>query len=398
MFKKKYDTEVDITNLNKIIKIGSKLINIGYFMAIFSLVILVTYLFKEWKIFAFLKELLIVISPIFFGLIIAWLFDPLVRKLQNKKIPRIIGCFISYIIVLSIIILVGYLFIPSFTNQIKDFASAIPDILDDLTDFIARVVNRFDTNNTINISKLKKQIISTVTDYSTGLATNIPKYALSIGKSIVSVGVNFGLGLMVGFYLLYDFNKINGKIESVLPINWRDNYNELVQRINTSLRSYVQGVLIVMLLVFLTQSIGLTLAGLKAPLVFALFCAVTDIIPYFGPYIGGIPAVIVGFTISPITGICVLISIIIVQLLENNFYQPLIMGHTMKLHPVTIMLGLLIFQHFFGIIGMVVATPVIACLKILFIFINEKLNILGKITGEKEILEKNTVNKSKNNF
>ena len=398
MFKKKYDTEVDITNLNKIIKIGSKLINIGYFMAIFSLVILVTYLFKEWKIFAFLKELLIVISPIFFGLIIAWLFDPLVRKLQNKKIPRIIGCFISYIIILSIIILVGYLFIPSFTNQIKDFASAIPDILDDLTDFIARVVNRFDTNNTINISKLKKQIISTVTDYSTGLATNIPKYALSIGKSIVSVGVNFGLGLMVGFYLLYDFNKINGKIESVLPINWRDNYNELVQRINTSLRSYVQGVLIVMLLVFLTQSIGLTLAGLKAPLVFALFCAVTDIIPYFGPYIGGIPAVIVGFTISPITGICVLISIIIVQLLENNFYQPLIMGHTMKLHPVTIMLGLLIFQHFFGIIGMVVATPVIACLKILFIFINEKLDILGKITGEKEILEKNTVNKSKNNF
>ena len=389
MFKKKYDTEVDITNLNKIIKIGSKLINIGYFMAIFSLVILVTYLLKEWKIFAFLKELLIVISPIFFGLIIAWLFDPLVRKLQNKKIPRIIGCFISYIIILSIIILVGYLFIPSFTNQIKDFASAIPDILDDLTDFIARVVNRFDTNNTINISKLKKQIISTVTDYSTGLATNIPKYALSIGKSIVSVGVNFGLGLMVGFYLLYDFNKINGKIESVLPINWRDNYNELVQRINTSLRSYVQGVLIVMLLVFLTQSIGLTLAGLKAPLVFALFCAVTDIIPYFGPYIGGIPAVIVGFTISPITGICVLISIIIVQLLENNFYQPLIMGHTMKLHPVTIMLGLLIFQHFFGIIGMVVATPVIACLKILFIFINEKLNILGKITGEKEILEKN---------
>lgn len=385
MFKKKHDTEVDITNLNNIIKIGSKLINIGYFMAIFALVILVTYLFKEWKIFVFLKELLIVISPIFIGLIIAWLFDPLVRKLQSKNFPRIFGCIISYTIILSIIILIGYLFIPSFTNQIKDFAGAIPDILDDLTDFIARVVNKFDTNNTINISRLRKQIKSTVTDYSTSLATNVPKYALSIGKSIVSGGVNFGLGLMVGFYLLYDFNKINGKIESILPLNWRDNYKELVHRINTSLRSYVQGVLIVMLLVFLTQSIGLTLAGLKAPLVFALFCAVTDIIPYFGPYIGGIPAVIVGFTISPITGICVLISIIIVQLLENNFYQPLIMGHTMKLHPVTIMLGLLIFQHFFGIIGMVVATPVIACLKILFIFINEKLDILGKITGEKEI-------------
>ena len=139
-----------------------------------------------------------------------------------------------------------------------------------------------------------------------------------------------------------------------------------------------------MLLVFITQGIGLTLAGLEAPILFALFCAVTDIIPYFGPYIGAIPALIVGFTISPITGICVLISIIVVQILENNFYQPLIMGHTMKLHPVTIMIGLLIFQHFFGIIGMVVATPVIACLKVLITFINEKLDITEKIIGESE--------------
>ena len=143
-----------------------------------------------------------------------------------------------------------------------------------------------------------------------------------------------------------------------------------------------------MLIVFITQTIGLTLAGLEAPIVFALFCALTDIIPYFGPYIGGIPAVIVGFTISPITGICVLIAIIIVQLLENNFYQPLIMGHTMKLHPVTIMVGLLIFQHFFGILGMVIATPVIACLKVLTEFINEKLQIFN-FEKEKDEEDKN---------
>ena len=146
-----------------------------------------------------------------------------------------------------------------------------------------------------------------------------------------------------------------------------------------------------MLLVFITQCIGLTLAGIEAPILFALFCAVTDIIPYFGPYIGGVPAVIVGFTISPITGICVLISILVVQILENNFYQPLIMGHTMKLHPVTIMIGLLIFQDFFGIIGMVVATPVIACLKVLITFINEKLGLMNKIVGEEDVKTKKVI-------
>ena len=179
---------------------------------------------------------------------------------------------------------------------------------------------------------------------------------------------------MIGFYMLFDFDKINITVINHLPNAWKDNYIELTTRINTSLRKYVQGVFSVMFLVFITQSIGLTLAGLNAPLLFALFCAVTDIIPYFGPYIGAIPVVLVGFTISPTCGVFCIIAIVIVQLLENNFYQPLIMGHTMELHPVIIMISLLIFQHFFGIIGMVVATPVVACLKVIFMFVDEKVH------------------------
>ena len=156
-----------------------------------------------------------------------------------------------------------------------------------------------------------------------------------------------------------------------------------MERLNDSLRDYIQGLLLIMLLVFVTQAIGLTLVGLKAPLIFALFCALTDIIPYFGPYIGAVPVIVVAFATSPITGICSIIAILVVQTLENNFYQPLIMGHTMKLHPVTIMLGLLIFGHFFGIIGMIVATPVIAAGKVIFTYLDEKLNIVDRLTGEK---------------
>ena len=212
----------------------------------------------------------------------------------------------------------------------------------------------------------------------------MPKYLFDLGKSLISGGLSVILGLMIGFYLLFDFERANTGLYAIIPVKWKDGYKDLTNRINTSLRGYVQGVLLVMLLVFVTQSIGLTIAGLKAPILFALFCAVTDIIPYFGPYIGAIPAVIVGFTISPITGICVIISIVVVQLLENNFYQPLIMGHTMKLHPVTIMLGLLIFGHFFGIIGMLIATPCIACIKVVTLFILERTGKISIIKEKKE--------------
>lgn len=382
MFRNKKEKEIDVTSLNHILRTGKKLMNIGYFMAILALIILGTFLIKEWKILGILKEFIIVISPIFIGFLVAWLFEPLVKKLQAKKVPRLLGCILSYLLILGVIFLIAYMFIPSLVTQIKDFVAAAPEIFKELTKFVTNIIEKFDTNHLINIKDLKKEITSIISNFGMGLVSNLPEYALSIGKSIINGGLNFVLGLMIGFYLLFDFDKVNENIDKMLPKTWKENFRELTKRINTSLRSYVQGVLLVMFLVFLTQSIGLTLAGMEAPLLFALFCAVTDIIPYFGPYIGGIPAVIVGFTISPITGICVLISILVVQLLENNFYQPLIMGHTMQLHPVTIMLGLLIFEHFFGILGMVIATPVIACIKVLLIFVNEKTGIIESITGE----------------
>ena len=383
MLKKNKDKELDYNNLNSIIKTGNRLVKLFFYMTIITVILLGTYLIKEWDLLKFIKEFLVVISPIFIGFIIAWLFEPLVTKMQKKKIPRLLACILVYLGIISVLFLIIYIFIPSLITEVKDFVKVAPNIYEELSNFVLNIIKRFDTNGYVNITNLKSELTRWISNYGMSIASDLPKYILSIGKAIISGGISFVLGLMVGFYLLYDFNKVNGFIFNNLPERLKDGYKDLTHRINTSLRSYVQGVLLVMVLVFITQSIGLTIAGIEAPILFALFCAVTDIIPYFGPYIGGIPAVIVGFTMSPITGICVLISIVIVQLLENNFYQPLIMGHTMKLHPVTIMIGLLIFEHFFGILGMVVATPVIACLKVLVVFLDEKFNLRGKITGEK---------------
>lgn len=382
MFRKK-DEKVDISSLNEILSFGRKLIKILYIAMMVGVILLGIYLLKESKILVFLKDLLIVISPVFIGLLIAWLCDPIVKFLQSKKIPRFAGCIIVYLFLIGIIFMFLYLFLPTFVRQIGDFAGTIPDILADLKVFGNRFFDTFATDG-IDVKAIQTQVYTTIENFALGLTTNLPNTIINITKSIISSSVNFVLGLMIGFYMLFDFDKINSTVLSHMPLKWKDNYAELTTRINTSLRNYVQGVFLVMFLVFITQSVGLTLAGLEAPLLFAVFCAVTDIIPYFGPYIGAIPAVLVGFTISPSVGIFCIISIVIVQLLENNFYQPLIMGHTMQLHPVIIIISLLIFQHFFGIIGMVVATPVVACLKVIFMFIDEKIHFMD-LFNKKEV-------------
>ena len=123
--------------------------------------------------------------------------------------------------------------------------------------------------------------------------------------------------------------------------------------------------------------VGFEIIGLDAPVLFALFCAVTNIIPFIGPYIGGIPAILVGFSQAPIIGILTLIFIVTVQNLEGNFLHPIVIGKKMDLHPVTIVISLLIFEYFFGIIGMVIATPIVAVLKIIYLFLDEKFDIFS---------------------
>ncbi len=384
MFRRKKSVDkIDVDSLNDILFIGKKIIRLSYIMVLIVLVLLATYLVKEWQALRFVGEFLAVISPIFIGLIIAWLLDPFVKFLQGKKLPRIVACIIVYLLFLALLILIVGLLIPAMGSQIRDFIGNVPDLVEAFKDFLNGVVK--DLNHTFNydFTNLKTTMYHAVETFAVNMTTRVPDMALGVVSSVISGGVSFFLGLMIGFYMLFDFDKLNHTFISFMPKKWRRSATELIVRLNDSLRSYVQGVLLVMSLVFITQAIGLTLSGLQAPLVFALFCALTDIIPYFGPYIGAIPILIVAFMMDPIVGICCVISIVVVQLLENNFYQPLIMGHTMKLHPVTIMLGLLIFQHFFGIIGMIVATPVIAAFKIVLTYVNEKYNIVGKIV-EKE--------------
>ena len=355
--KKEKDREkINIRNLNRCINEYKKL---GYLLnnlVIIIMICLAIYILGKCHVFPFIFEFITILIPLFIGVLVAWLFSPLIDKLTKKKVPRILSCIIVYVIMLSLVLVILGLVIPNFVSQIKDLIAAMPNILDEL-----------------------KEVINDLFKNNESAAIGLPETLIGGTKTFISSMTTLILGLMISFYLSYDYHKMTKKMFNIIPKKYHSNVRDLASRINTSLRNYIQGVLIVMLLVFISQAVGLTLAGLKAPLIFALFCAITDIIPYFGPWIGAVPAIIVGFAISPITGVFTIISIIVVQTLENNFYQPLIMGHSMELHPVTIMLGLLIFGHFFGMIGMIFATPLVAILKIIFTFVNEKLDLLGKI-------------------
>ena len=166
------------------------------------------------------------------------------------------------------------------------------------------------------------------------------------------------------------FDKMTKKVNSTLPKNHRNEIINILGQIGDMTRRYVNGTLFSSLIVTIFTFIGLLISGVSSPLLFAIFCGVTNIIPYFGPYIGGIPTIIVGFSISPLCGIVCLVTILLVQMVEGNVINPIIVGKATDMHPITIIIGLIIFGHFFGIVGMVLATPIMGAAKILFNYFN----------------------------
>ena len=229
----------------------------------------------------------------------------------------------------------------------------------------------------IDISSLKSELFVKLEEIGSNLTSSLPHITVTFVSSVFSGLGSLIIGFIIGFYLLMSFDNINDAISSLIPEKNRDDFRGLANEVNTSLRKYVQGTLICASFVFLLSTIGFAIAGLKAPVLFGLFCGVTNIIPYIGPYLGGAPAVLVGFSQGPIVGIISLISIVIAQFLESNILNPIVMSKTMKLHPVTIIIGLLVFGHFWGMIGMLLATPTIAVLKSIILFLDDKYDILS---------------------
>ena len=236
----------------------------------------------------------------------------------------------------------------------------------------------FDNLNNIeglDAMSFKNKLFEKIEVYGTSLTTSLPEITVNTLKTFFSGIGSFVVGLIIGFYLLIGFDNAGELLITLLPKKIQKDARELSNEMNNSLRKFINGAIVDAIFVFIITSITFLIVGLKAPLLFGLFCAITNVIPYAGPYIGGTPAVIVGFSQGTITGVLTLIAIVIIQFLEGNFLQPVIMSKTTKLHPVTIMVGLLIFGHFFGIIGMLISTPVIAVCKSVLMFFIDKFEI-----------------------
>ncbi len=371
--------KINTKKINQLVGLGNRIGKILYILFIILLIYVLTLIFREWHILSFIGKILSIISPLFIGWFIAWLLNPLVKKIMSKNVKKGLAVTFAYLIVLVVIgVILGFT-IPSLGNQISDLVSAVPKIVNDVGGWIDELFVKLSNLSLQNLDNVKEAFLLKINTFAVDIQTNLPELAVDVVSAFASGIGTIILSLVLAFYISYDFDKVSDGFINLFPKRTRKDLTYLLDKLNDSLYSFVSGTLWLSLLLFVVSVIGFSVIGLNAPILISFICVITNLIPYIGPYMGAAVAAAIGFAESPLIGILTLVFILIVQTIDGQILNPLVMSKKMDLSPITIILSLLVFEYLFGILGMVIATPVVALLKIIYVFFDEKYDFFGFI-------------------
>lgn len=325
---------------------------------VFLFIYLLVKLFPIYGVvFSFLWRLF---APFIIACLIAYLLYPVIKKIHSYHVPRGIAILLIYVIFFGGMAYLIYRVYPAVIHQLSDLSKQLPQLTNmyhDLvyqlyvyTSFLPEVVHdKMDLLIAGMEGKLENLLGKLV-----GGFTKI--YDMIVLITVIPVLV---------FYFLKDFNKIKGYVKRWIPAKYHQQSSELCHAIDDILGSYIRGQLLVCLFVSLASFIVFQLLHIKYALLLAIIMGLTNIIPYFGPIIGAVPAVLITLTMSAKLVIFVLIAIFAIQLLESNFLSPYIVGKSIDIHPIAIIFALLLGGELGGVIGMIIAVPAMTILKVI---------------------------------
>ena len=337
---------------------------------IILIAIIIYYLIKKYNIL--FETFKIIISSVIF----AYLINPIVNILEKKNIPRFWGVLIIYISFIAIISIISFVFVPNIIREFKNLIVDLPEYINGIYDYI----NKFYLKYAKNIDNLppifqgiKDALIDNIGNVENSIMNSIRRITDSM-FSLFSRIITFVTIPILTFYFLKDKDYFKRKVFLAIPKQYRKDTVKIAKEIDRALSEFIRGRLIVAVFVGVSTTLALLLLRVNFAFLIGMLAGIADIIPYFGPVIGIIPAVFFALLESPIRALWVIIIFIIIQQVENDIITPKIIGESMGLHPVTVILSLIVGGGLFKIIGMLLAVPAIAVFKIIFTFLVDKLN------------------------
>lgn len=306
-----------------------------------------------------LKFICKLLIPFIIAFALAFILQPVVRFFQNKGLNRVLAVVLVLVSFVIIVALIVQFTLPHFVKDIKLLIVRIPEISDEVKEILDDFSKRFDylpSNYQPNFNNINNFFNRYIIKLG-----NFPKIFLDKIVSYLSIMILIPLILI---YFLIDYEKILCSIRNFLIRHNKIRFKNYLADLNKIMGSYFRGIFIVMLIVTIAFSIAFSLINLEFAIFFAIILGITNIIPYLGAYIGGAFPFLFALLESPKKALLVLIICFIIQTLESDVLTPYIHSKNIKIHPLIVILTLLVFASLMGIIGMMIAVPVLSIIKI----------------------------------
>ncbi len=357
---------------------------------------LITIIFNKFPILGY------TLSSAIIAIIFAYIIDPIVNYLERKGVKRQFGVIIVYI---SVVLIFGVLIvsvIPKTINEISKLLASLPEMVDTLTknvnSFLTDIFAKFNIelpDNFIDFYKesnpkvegnvetpqivsnilnsMKKTINDLVTKAQGSLMGSLSGVFSKV-YGFVTSAFRLVLIIIFSFYFSVDKEKFTHKVRKSMPNKYREDITYLANRIDIALQQFIRGRMLLAIFVGFLTMIYLLILRVDFAIIIGLITCVADIIPFIGPFLGCVPAVLFAFMDSPIKAFWVLILFILVQWIENNILAPKLIGDSTGLNPLIILISIIIGGGIFGVWGMVISVPITSIIFILIDFAKIKYN------------------------
>ncbi|NIK24768.1 AI-2E family transporter [Paenibacillus lupini] len=306
-------------------------------------------------LYAFLKAIL---APFIIAMIVSYVLNPIVTLLHERKVPRTAAVLLIYAVFCAALAVILVNLIPMFKEQMDQLNRHVPDLTIRAESLVT------DLNNSFLPDSIREGLNKSIFQMEKKLSETVTHFINNIGSVVNAVFIAFIIPFLA-FYILKDFDLFERTVITYVPKSHRKHTVRLLKDIDSALGSYIRGQFIVCIIVGILAYIGYIIIGVPYPLLLASVVAITNIIPYLGPFFGAAPALLVASTISLKMVLLVAIVNMSCQVLEGNVVSPQVVGRTLHIHPLAIIFALLVGGEVAGIVGMILAVPIFAALKVI---------------------------------
>lgn len=310
-------------------------------------------------LYLYVESINYVVNIVVISFLLSYMLRPLrdyiCEKVTIKK--SLAALLIILLTILSFVALI-YCVVPALVKE----SSNLGNILDSVEYYVLSLVEKFKINEIPIFEVAYAQVAEKINIFFRNTSVTLVDNAIDILGDLVGAAII----PIISYYFLADGTILYNKFMLIFPTDKRRIIKKINNNIDKVLSKYIISQLLLSLIIGVLTFILLLFLNIKFSLILSVLNGIANIIPYFGPIIGGVPIVFIAFTISPSKGIMALIGILVIQQIEGNLLAPKITGDSTNMHPITIIILLIIGERVAGILGLILIVPIAVIIKVIY--------------------------------